>query len=394
MSTPDQPDTPPLTRRRLREIRNTGSTPIIPLAGEEPVIETVEESAPEAVDESIRDAVEEGESAPESEPKPEADAEPEPTPAPLARAAEPAVVAPAPDPHVDLGVAPLTRRQARAQERIRTASVPIIAPDAIHAPVQAEPEPELAAPAVISEVPAGAPADVEAGLSEPVEAELVDDASGEGAAATHDEPAPDDTEQEISESAIFRPAFAEAEAPTEAEPLDEQEEEPARTVNPALGSDLLLGETPAVSLPPSFDQLIARSASATGSIATPNALILSQTPTGAPLVGPITATGEVLITGTFELPEGLGSVGHAPGTADGKDIDVALIDGELPAASSPTPIAASAAISTVRNSGEEIIRPPAPEKGSRLMLALVITAGVLALALAGVLVLAITTGRI
>ncbi|MFT2568413.1 hypothetical protein ACMWP8_28530, partial [Escherichia coli] len=84
--------------------------------------------------------------------------------------------------------------------------------------------------------------------------------------------------------------------------------------NPALGSHLLDGEAPNISLPPSFDQLIERSAVTTGSVSMPNALILSQTPTGVPLVGPVTATGEIIVTGTFELPEGLGSSGHAPGT--------------------------------------------------------------------------------
>jgi hypothetical protein len=127
------------------------------------------------------------------------------------------------------------------------------------------------------------------------------------------------------------------------------------------------------------------------SSSTPNALILSQTPAAAPLVAPVTATGEVLITGTFDLPEGLGSVGHAPGLHDGKDADAVLVDGELPAASSPTPIAASAAISQVRNS-DEIIRPPAPEKGGRLLIALTITAGALLVTVAGLLVLAFTTG--
>ena len=39
-----------------------------------------------------------------------------------------------------------------------------------------------------------------------------------------------------------------------------------------------------------------------------------------------------------------------------------------------------------------MIRPPAPEKGSRLMLTLAITAGALALALVGVLILAFVTG--
>ena len=105
----------------------------------------------------------------------------------------------------------------------------------------------------------------------------------------------------------------------------------------------------------------------------------------------MSATGEVLITGTLNLPEGLGSNGHAPGATDGKAIDASLIDGEIPAHSSPTPIAASAAISTVKTPGE-IIKPPTPEKGSKLMMTLAITAGVLALALVGVLILAFVTG--
>jgi hypothetical protein len=386
MSTPDQPDTPPLTRRRLREIRNTGSTPVV---------------------------------APTPEPTEEPVA---PTPAPLPRAADPAPVAPAPEAPVDLGVSPLTRRQARAQERIRTASVPVISPDV--APVDA-------APAVIASVPTAKPAEVAPSDDTVEQPVVVAEPAGDSAAdAPVDDAAPAEVveAEEIEAEPVADIPASEAgdgravEADDQAEPSTSVEEAPATTdaretnaadeseaesadesdqaelspvlVNPALGSELLAGESPIATLPPSFDQLIARSASATGSIATPNALILSQTPAGAPLVAPVTATGEVLITGTFELPDGLGSVGHLPGTADGKDIDVSLIDGELPPASSPTPIAASAAISTVRNAGEEIIRPPVPEKGSRLMLTLVITAGVLALALAGVLILAITTGRI
>lgn len=311
MSTPDQPETTPLTRRRLREIRATGATPVITPATETPA----EQAAPAP-------------KAPAPEP-------PAPAPTPLPRAAEPAPVPPAPEVHFDLGVSPLTRRQARAHERIRTASVPVIQPDAL--PV-----------ASATAVPPATEAAVKA-----------------------DSPSDDVT------VATEKPQQEEASAPA--------------LVNPRLGSELLAGETPPVSVPPSFDQLISRSPSSTGAVVTPNALILSQTPTATPL-GPITATGEVLITGSFDLPAGLGSVGHAHGTTDGKDVDATLIDGELPPSSSPTPIAASAAVSTARHAGEEIIRPPAPEKGNRLMLALVITAGVLALALVGVLILAVTTG--
>jgi hypothetical protein len=367
MSTPDQPDTPPLTRRRMREIRNTGSTPVIP---------PVDDAAPPAPE------------APADTPAVAEEAAPvavSPTPAPLAREAAPAPVAPAPDP-VDLGVAPLTRRQARQQERIRTASVPIITPE-----VAASLAPPASPVAEAGEE--AAERSIFAPPAEPPREELTKPSPADAApAAESDAPtlsAVLDTDPEDSAPPV--PVDDEESASTESESAEEQT---PVLVNPALGSGLLAGASPAADLPPSFDQLITRSASATGSISTPNALILSQTPAGAPLVAPVTATGEVLITGTFDLPDGLGSVGHAPGMADGKDLDVALVDGELPPASSPTPIAASAAISTVRTPGEEIIRPPVPEKGSRLMLGLVIVAGVAAAALATVLILILTTGAL
>ncbi|WP_243228021.1 hypothetical protein [Microbacterium sp. CIAB417] len=315
MSNPDQPSTPPLTRRQMRDLRNTGSTPI-----------------------------QNPQDAPASAPEPK----PEPV-APLPRAAAPAIVPPAPraDASVDLGVSPLTRRQAREQERIRTASVPVITPDA-----GAEAPPAMVKPAEENE-----PATETGGMT-----------------------------------ALFAPS--EDERPADETPLAAAEaalaDEPAPVVSPQLGSALLEGGVPEVALPPSFDHLLTREGS-TGSIATPNALILSQTPSADAFTSPIAATGEVLITGTFALPEGLGSRGHAPGTTDGKEADAVLVDGELPPASSPTPIAASAAISTIK-SADEIIRPPAPEKGSRLMLVLAITAGALALALVGVLVFAVSTG--
>jgi hypothetical protein len=296
MSTPDQPSTPPLTRRQLREIRNTGSTPVI---------------TPKTADADT------------------------PAPTPLPRPSEPAQVAPAPRPDasVDLGVSPLTRRQAREQERIRTASVPVISADVA--------------------------------------------AAGAFAPPARDDSGHHDLPVSTAEAALTAAA-------------GEDEDAAPVTVSEQLGSQLLAGEVQAVELPPSFDQLLTRDTSSTGAISAPNALILSQTPT-SPLVGPVTATGEVIITGTFDLPEGLGSRGHAAGTTDGFEADAVLIDGELPPASSPTPIAASAAVSTVK-AADEIIRPPAPEKGSRLMLALTITAGALALALIGVLILAVTTG--
>ncbi|MEV7691774.1 hypothetical protein AB0N73_00390 [Microbacterium sp. NPDC089189] len=343
MSNPDQPSGPSLTRRQLREIRHTGSTPIV----------TPNEATAAANDAAAA---------------PDEPAAPPVTPAPLPRAAAPAVVpaAPRPDASVDLGVSPLTRRQAREQERIRTASVPVIAPD-------------------VPAAAAATPSEAEEKAAKPEKPAKGDKpAKGEKAAksAKRDAPtlAPADDERPADQTPLLA-----AEAALAAD-------EPVATVSPQLGSALLDGRVAEAPVPPSFDHLLTRESASTGAVLTPNALILSQTP-AAGLTSPITATGEVLITGTFALPEGLGSRGHGPGTTDGKDADAVLIDGELPAASSPTPIAASAAISTVKRA-DEIIRPPAPEKGSRLMVLLAITAGALALALVGVLVFAVTTGLV
>jgi len=162
----------------------------------------------------------------------------------------------------------------------------------------------------------------------------------------------------------------------------------ATTVNAGFG-ERVLAEQPRTAQVDSFDALIGDSAGSHH--AAPNALIFQQAPAGLSLSGPVASTGEILVTGSYELPSGLGSRGHADGVADGKEVDAVLVDGELAPASSPTPIAASAAIGTIKPAGE-VIRPPEPEKGNKLMLALTITAGALAVALVGALIVAITTG--
>lgn len=160
------------------------------------------------------------------------------------------------------------------------------------------------------------------------------------------------------------------------------------TVSPQLGSALLAGMATDPDPRPSFDQLISRPSA--GAAGTGSALIVTDSPPQG-ITAPVNATGEVLVTGSLALPDLFATTGQMPGTSEGLDIDATFADGELPQHSSPTPIAASAAISTVKTTAE-IIKPPAPEKGSRLMLTLAITAGVLALALVGVLILAFATG--
>ncbi|MDF2509966.1 MAG: hypothetical protein K0Q52_3825, partial [Microbacterium sp.] len=160
------------------------------------------------------------------------------------------------------------------------------------------------------------------------------------------------------------------------------------TVNSAFGQELLTdGAETRKPFSPSFDELLTVGDSTGSQHLAPNTLIFNPSPGDGSLSGPVASTGEILVTGSYELPKGLGSQGHAHGTTDGKDVDAVLIDGELPPASSPTPIAASAAVSTIKPAGE-VIRPPAPEKGNKLMLILAIVAGGLALALGVSLIVA------
>ncbi|HAQ60226.1 MAG TPA: hypothetical protein DCR63_07710 [Microbacterium sp.] len=344
MSTPEQP----LTRKKLRELHATGALP-------------VQSDAANAADEVEEETFV---------------AAPPPPSAPLPRAAPPAfTLPPMPDAHVDLGVSPLTRRQAREQERIRTASVPVVTPDLLAAqmPVSALGEPATSARFIPVSAPAAAAPQTRgvAGVAEPNKAE-----NAEGDA-------------EASPSGVDPSGTAKND-----ESVRGTDAAPSVAVDPNFGAHLLDdNDQISTGLPASFDELIVRNGPPPGALGASNALILSQTPNMPTLSGPVNATGEVLITGTFHLPEGLGSAGGDPRSTDGKDVDAVLIDGELPASSSPTPIAASAAVSTVRGTGE-IIRPPAPEKGNRLLFSLAITAGVLALALVGVLVFALVNGTI
>ncbi len=380
MSTPETPESPQLTRRQLRELRNTASNPII----------TPEEAEAAAAAPAVS--------------------------APLPRAAEPVVVAEEPPAaeDVDLDARALTRRAARQQERLRTASVPVV--DGEAAADEAVAEDTVAEDAVAetddttdAEAQAAPADEVAAEAPDGADSEPQDDAPSEESVddAAHDETVDSDVTTDDADTSDLadtdsadpvEAAEALADAQSEAPDVetfltggDADDEEHRPVVAPTFGSGLLAGDGVEIELPASFDQLLARGSAATGSLAASNALILSQTPDTGSFSAPVAATGEVLITGTFNLPESFGSTGTSHGSSDGKEIDAVLVDGELPASSSPTPIAASSAISTIK-SADDIIKPPAPEKGGKLMLALVITAGALALALTGALIIALLTG--
>ncbi|MES2867735.1 MAG: hypothetical protein V4703_13420, partial [Actinomycetota bacterium] len=119
-----------------------------------------------------------------------------------------------------------------------------------------------------------------------------------------------------------------------AEPVETGEN---HVVSPTFGNALLADKSEVPSFAPSFDELITADSGGSQHLA-PNTLIFNPSPGGGSLSGPVASTGEILVTGSYELPRGIGSQGHAHGAADGKETDAVLIDGELPPSSSPTPI--------------------------------------------------------
>ncbi|WP_311244305.1 hypothetical protein [Microbacterium sp. WCS2018Hpa-23] len=412
MSTSDRQDQGPLTRKQLREIRLTGSTPVI----------TPEEAAAAAV------------AAPPVPPLPRAEEPVEQVEAAPAPAVEPAshdeavassgeAVASSGIAGASSGAARLTRRQVRERELAKTGSVPVDGEAEVdnsaadEAPVEtaAAAEPLLDNPALATAVPAYTPPvpadDIDDADDEvddeiahtPVSASTSVDTSGEIPLAA-EEPA-DQTDSEEDPVAAVAELGIEVESADEDDEVDPDDvladvdrkddadlsEGEHPTVNPAFGQGLLTDEAETRKpFSPSFDELLTVGDSTGSQHLAPNTLIFNPSPGDGSLSGPVASTGEILVTGSYELPKGLGSQGHAHGTTDGKDVDAVLIDGELPPASSPTPIAASAAVSTIKPAGE-VIRPPAPEKGNKLMLILAIVAGGLALALGVSLIVAFTT---
>lgn len=385
MSTSDQQEQGPLTRKQLREIRLTGSTPVITADEAATAAEAAVPPVPPLPEAPKAEA-------PESVPTVDRDQ--------AARSAE------------QTSSAPLTRRQARAQESVHTASVPVIgAQDESDEPIELEvvaEESAPAAPVIVAEVPEfSRPAPVvdeddDEGVDDveivaPVSAAVAADSVGEVPidvvehAVVEQE---DDSDQRNDVEALgLTPEVTDPDdVLADVDDTDDAIEEGERpVVNPAFGVGVLRDPADTQKpFAPSFDELLTVGDSTGSQHLAPSALIFTPSPGDGSLSGPVASTGEILVTGSYELPRGMGSQGHAHGTTDGKEVDAVLIDGELPASSSPTPIAASSAVSTIKPAGE-VIRPPAPEKGNKLMLILAITAGGLALALAVVLVVAFTT---
>ena len=129
-----------------------------------------------------------------------------------------------------------------------------------------------------------------------------------------------------------------------------------------------------------------RNVGTTGSITT-SALVLPTTPDG--ILAPLSSTGEILITGSINLPSSLGTTGALPARYDHSDVDALLAAGDREDSDPDSaPVRAIRAISTHTASGP-LISTVKPKNNNRMLTvvavsAAVVAAGIVALLIAGV----------
>jgi hypothetical protein len=119
---------------------------------------------------------------------------------------------------------------------------------------------------------------------------------------------------------------------------------------------------------------------------TTSALVLPSEPSGTDIRGPLTSTGEIMLTGSIDLPRNLGATGQSDRFDDGGIDDLFdLSDAEVISTDS-SPVRAIRAVST-HTVGHGVTHTQKP-KGTRALTALLIAATSMAVVVAGLLIAA------
>lgn len=261
-------------------------------------------------------------------------------------------------------------------------------------------EEPVAAPEAAEEIlvaPDEAAAAVVVDEAEPVdETEVVDEAEAVDETKAVDEAESDaddaalDAEQESGFAAPISAAPSQGYSFPDIAPLDEAHsifDDPALRVMGAQGKVQADGGR-------DFDDLITRAVAQEGAASTTNtsALILPSMPETEGLAGPIGETGELFVTGSFELPKSLSETGGHATLHDSVDADP--LDDLGFVETTPTgmmaPVSASRAISARSEQGPLVTE--ATKDKSKIPVVLIATGGVLVLGAAGLIVWAATSG--
>ncbi len=172
---------------------------------------------------------------------------------------------------------------------------------------------------------------------------------------------------------------------------DDISEDPASTLSKGFGRDSMLvaaleaERASQADNEVAFEDLLGSGMTSTGQITT-SSLIIPVAPAQAEAGATSNSTGEILITGTIDLPRGLGSAGQDPNHFDGAGIDRLIEGDELPASvTAASPVAASRAVSS-HGSTRDVV-PATTNQSNKLLMTLAIAAAVLAAGVIAVLII-------
>jgi len=139
-----------------------------------------------------------------------------------------------------------------------------------------------------------------------------------------------------------------------------------------------------------YDNALSRTVGTGTSAITTSALVLPSVPQANDLTRPLTATGEILVTGSIDLPRSLGSTGAHPHRVDNSDFEDDPLDSQVSSADS-APVRAIRAVST-HTSTRGVIESKKPQS-NRLLTIGITAASVLVIGVVGLLVWALATGQ-
>lgn len=177
-------------------------------------------------------------------------------------------------------------------------------------------------------------------------------------------------------------------APTSVEPVFlEPETERVPSARPT-GHWSVQAEQEDDGVPP--ENTLSRTVGTGTSAITTSALVLPSVPQVGDLTRPLTATGEILVTGSIDLPRSLGSTGAHPHRVDNSDFEDDPLDSEV-ASPDSAPVRAIRAVST-HTSTRGVIESKKPQS-NRLLTIGIAAASVLVVGVVGLLVWALATGQ-
>jgi hypothetical protein len=140
-----------------------------------------------------------------------------------------------------------------------------------------------------------------------------------------------------------------------------------------------------------FENTRSRTVGSNTSAITTSALVLPSVPQPSGVINTRTSTGEILVTGSIDLPRSLGSTGAHPHRVDNSDFEDDPLDSQVSSPDS-APVRAIRAVST-HTSTRGVIESKGPQN-NRLLTIVIATASVLCVGVVGFLVFAFATHQL